>query len=465
MPLRVLAVLAFVAFFSGYAWRNWFVSLCSSFVLMAFLEHPDMPKSIGGIQGLNPWNILIANIIFAWLRDRSSRGLSWDFPPGIGRMVLLYFGVLFISSIRMLLDPPDIEDYSFGSAISEYFINCFKWVLPGIIFFDGCRERWRVKIAVGFILIFYLLLAIQVIRWMPLSYAVDGDALAIRAAKILENEIGYHRVNMSMMLAGACWAILSTLVLVQKKWHKLGIMGAAAIVALGQALTGGRTGYATWGVIGLFLCVMRWRKMLPAVLIGPLLIVMFLPGVRDRMLTGFGGQQGTIIVQTDESEITSGRSVAWPYVIEKIKESPILGCGRLAMNRTGIQKYLMEEYGEGFPHPHNAYLELLLDNGIVGALLVLPFYFVVLGLAVPMLLNRSDPLRCAVGGVVCSLTLAFLVAGIGSQTFYPREGAVGMWAAFGLLFRLYVGLEEPSTADADLGPDSESSSETEFARA
>ena len=31
-----------------------------------------------------------------------------------------------------------------------------------------------------------------------------------------------------------------------------------------------------------------------------------------------------------------------------------------------------------------------------------------------------------------------MIAAMGSQTFYPREGAVGMWAAMGLLLRVYV---------------------------
>jgi hypothetical protein len=34
--------------------------------------------------------------------------------------------------------------------------------------------------------------------------------------------------------------------------------------------------------------------------------------------------------------------------------------------------------------------------------------------------------------------LALLFAAMGSQTFYPREGAVGMWCAIGLMLRVYV---------------------------
>jgi hypothetical protein len=34
--------------------------------------------------------------------------------------------------------------------------------------------------------------------------------------------------------------------------------------------------------------------------------------------------------------------------------------------------------------------------------------------------------------------LALMIGAFGGQTFYPREGAVGMWAAIGLLLRIHV---------------------------
>jgi O-antigen ligase len=99
---------------------------------------------------------------------------------------------------------------------------------------------------------------------------------------------------------------------------------------------------------------------------------------------------------------------------------------------------LWEEYGESFPHPHNAYLEMLLDNGWLGILLVLPFYIVILRHAVSLFRDSRDPVFVSVGGVTCALVVALLVASIGSQTFYPREGSVPMWCSIGLLLRVYV---------------------------
>jgi len=171
-----------------------------------------------------------------------------------------------------------------------------------------------------------------------------------------------------------------------------------------------------------------------------------LPGVRQRVMTGFGAIQGNIVIRRDPYEITAGRTVIWPYVIERIGQAPFVGYGRQAMQRTGLSRFLLEELGEGFPHPHNMFLELLLDNGIIGVLLVFPFYGLVLARGFSLFRDRTDSLCVATGGVACAIVLSLLAAGIGSQTFYPREGAVGMWATFGILFRVY---EERQRARAE----------------
>jgi hypothetical protein len=74
---------------------------------------------------------------------------------------------------------------------------------------------------------------------------------------------------------------------------------------------------------------------------------------------------------------------------------------------------------------------------------VVCFYIVVLWHATRLLLSR-DPtgMYAAVGGAAFTLVLALLAASVGSQTFYPREGAVGMWAAIGLMFRVSLMREE-----------------------
>lgn len=436
--IRLSLLMLFVAFFSAYAWKNWFISLCAMILLMGVVEHPDFPKAIAGIPGMNPWNILLGNVFLAWLVKRGQDGYQWDMPQGFGLMLLGALVAILIGVLRL-----SVTDYPIpftGSYIfSELIVNTVKWVIPTFIIFDACRTRQRAVIMLGVIVGLYLIYAVQVIRWMPLSaIGESGKDLASRASKITQNEIGYNRVTLSMMLAGASWVAAASLPLLRRNMHRVILLVVAGSIAFGQALTGGRTGYVTWVGVGIILAALRWRGLLLIMPVVLVVVVSVVPGVRERMMQGFGGQEGNFTVATSEYEMTSGRDIAWPAVMEEIGKSPFIGNGRQAMVTTGVRDYLWDAYGESFPHPHQAYLEQLLDNGFLGFLLIIPIYFYALLRSVPLLMERQDPLLCAIGCASFCLVLALMVGALGGQTFYPREGSVGMWAAIGLMLRAAV---------------------------
>ena len=445
--IRLTLLSLFVAATAAYAWKDWFKSLCGLILLMAVIQHPDMPKSLFGIQGLNPWNLLFLDVTLAWAVSRRRERLAWDMPSHVNVLLLLYLGVVLVGFGRMMADRRGLGEYTTAYLVSEDLINTIKWVVPGLLLFDGCRSRARFNMALSSVLGLYFLLAVYVIRWMPLSSAMSGEALSDRSVKILVNEVGYHRVNLSVMLAGASWAIFATRSLARRRVRSILIMLASLATLFAQALTGGRAGYAAWGVVGLALCTVRWRRYLLLVPVVALGSVMLVPGVAERMFEGFspvrGFTSGAPAEAVHDSEpdvytITAGRNLIWPYVIAKIGEAPVFGYGREAMERTYLKEILWDQLSEGFGHPHNAYLEMLLDNGLVGFLLVMPFYAVVVIEGFRLFRDGRSPFFVAIGGVASALVLALLVGALGSQSFYPREGSVGMWCAIGLLFRVSV---------------------------
>jgi O-antigen ligase len=447
--IRTSALWAVTFALAAYSRKDWYASLCGLVLMMAVIEHPDVPKSMFGIQGLNFWNVLLVAVVIGWLQARRREGLTWDMPKGVSAMLLLYLGVVVTAFARMFVDRSYLEDPSTLSITSEYLINTIKWVVPGLLLFDGCRSERRFLMALGSVLGVYLLLGAYVIKWMPLGLLTDGDELQKRALKIIVNEIGLHRVTMSMMLAGASWAIFSARDLFPKTWARAAVFAAAATVVLGQALTGGRMGYVTWAIIGTVLLSIRGRGYL---LLGPVVvtvIAVMVPAARERLMQGFtpetsvyakiaAGGRVTPDSGVDVDTVTAGRTLIWPYVQEKIAERPVEGHGMLAMQRTGLTYMLATKLGEGFAHPHNAYLEITFDSGLVGLLIVVPFYVYVLWCALRLYADRQSPIAMAAGGAGAALVMALLVAGLGSQSFYPKEASVGMWCAIGLVLRVWV---------------------------
>jgi len=437
MSIRITALYIFVTFLCIYAWKDWFKSLCGLILLMAVIEHPDMPKTVLGIQGLNPWNLLFAMIFLAWAASRRREGLTWDMPRHISVLLLMYLGVILFGVLRAVLDRSYIQDYPLKSLISEELINTVKWVLPGILLFDGCRTRRQVVIVLACILSIWCLIAVQLHRLLPLG-SILQDGGGIEYTRIAIKNMGYAATDLSVMLAGASWGLLAAVPLVQRKYWVM-ILAAAGIVFTAMALTGGRAGYLAWGGMGLVLCLLKWRKYLLLAPIVVMLLPMIFPGAVGRMLQGFGQTDVAGQSTVDDYSITSGRTLIWPHVIDKICESPLVGHGRLAMARTGLMTYLALEYSEGeaVGHAHNMYLDTLLDNGILGSLPI--FFFWGLMVLYSTRLFRSDNRLCsAVGGVALASMLAELLGGIAGQRFYPREHTMGMWIAMFLMLRVYV---------------------------
>ncbi len=454
--IRLTLLWCFIAFLSVYAWRDWYKALCGLILLMAVIEHPDMPKSLYGIQGLNPWNIALVSVLLAWFFSRRREGLRLDLTPGVALLLVFYFGLIVIGFFRLLEDPAGIYDWAilFGreppstvSFWSEHFINTLKWVIPGFLLYDGCCDRKRFAWGITAVLGVYFLLAVQVIRWMPLEVLGSGEELERRSAKILLNEVGYHRVNLAVMLAGGAWAMFVARVLVPSR--RLILLVASAVIFFGLALTGGRAGFGTWLVVGLLLLTLRWRRYLLMVPAAVFVVALAVPAVWERFTQGFNPESrdtsrpeamGIIEPAPEEIDlytVTAGRNFAWPYVVEKIAESPWVGYGREAMMRTGLAAQLWIDFRESFPHPHNAYLQWLLDNGWIGFLPVMLFYLLVLRRSVGLFRDSTDPLYVVAGGVALALVGAWLVGAFGSQSFYPREGSVGMWCAMFLMLRVW----------------------------
>lgn len=160
------------------------------------------------------------------------------------------------------------------------------------------------------------------------------------------------------------------------------------------------------------------------------------------MLMGFGQVDVAGEEITNLDEVTAGRDKIWAAVIPKICESPVFGFGREAMRRTGLQQDLENQYGarEGVDvaHPHNAYLEVLLDSGVIGLIIIVGFHIFICVYAARLFVDRGDPLYTAVGGVALALLTGHLVSFMGGQSFYAEEIDVGLWCAIGIMLRLYV---------------------------
>lgn len=431
----------------SYSTKDWFKPVPFLILLMPLYGHPDFPSGALGVQGLNPWNVLLLVTFFSYQRQKEQDGSIWDMDTGVTTLLIIYVGIIIISALRGMFDIQTLRDYgntfTRGFIVSEYLINSIKFLIPAYLVFTGARTESRRRLVLLAIVGSILYITFVVIKGIPISAVTDEKALTRIGLKILQQTFSWSKVNTAMLLAGGAWVILFSvpyLIGKKKRFTSLVSMGLFALTSFALALTGGRMGYAVWGILAILFSFVRWKKGLILIPLLATIVISVLPSARERFLDGISTDNGFTV--EDSYAMTSGRTDAWPVVIDRIVQSPLIGYGALSMIRTGAAAevaYLLNtsEGERGFPHPHNAYLWLLLDTGILGTVPILFFWIIVL--------YRSRKL-CGVAGSesdaigITSLTtsLALMLAGLGSQNFYPVHGAIVMWAAIALTFRLYA---------------------------
>lgn len=438
------------------AQKNWYRALCFMLPLLAVLERPDMPRQMLGIGGLNPFNILLGIILIAWFFQKRFDGSHWTAGKAATRLLIAYIVVISVSVLRAYFDIDAIatsnllagheEIISKGAFIRDNVANSFKWIIPGLLISVGAKDDERVRLAAIGLLLTGALLSLQVISKM-LPGLIGADDLASRALRVLDRDIGYHRVNLAAITASAAWAFLAAKPILATRFRGAISLGGFGLCTIAMIATGGRMGMLAWLSAAFVFGFLRWRKMLVVMPIVGLLAIAVIPGLRDRVLQGFTGDDSTSSQQferraamgaIDESgrdrySITSGRIVVWPMVFETAMEKPIVGHGQFAMQRTGIIARLNNELRiTTFGHPHNAYLQLFIDTGIVGLIIVGMFYWVLFRNSVRAFRSPRSETEYVIASIVIAFFVVNLAASVGSQSFYPKQGATLFWIAIGL---------------------------------
>ena len=440
MSIRLTALYIFITFLAIYAWKDWFKSLCGLILLTAFVMHPGFPESFSDIQGLNLWNIVFFSVFLAWLVNRRRQGFFWDMPTSINVFLALWLGLIVVGCIRLLVDRSALTDVTLVGIISDELINTIKWPLLCLPLFDGCRTHHRMKLALVCICLLFALFTIQIAMTIPPSTVLERTDTETRGK--LTTELGISPNEAAKMMSGVPWAMLAVIPVLKKRKYTCVMLGACGASLYAVALTGGRSGYIACAATLFFLCLIRWKRYL---LLLPLLVLILsiaVPGVAKRMTEGFGETDVAGDRITNKYNVTAGRSLIWPVVISKIKESPVIGFGREGMKRTGLQWELGNthglETGVAVGHPHNAYLEVLLDNGLIGLVIVVSLHGYLFVYSKRLFADRADPLYTAAGGFALALLIGALVANMGGQSFYPEEIHVGLWCSMGVMLRAYV---------------------------
>jgi O-antigen ligase len=241
--------------------------------------------------------------------------------------------------------------------------------------------------------------------------------------------LGLHANELGRLYVVAYAILLFTWVESRETWLRLSLLASMALVVVALVLTFSRGAFVAFIVVNLLFPL--WRRNAKSLVFFGLLAaaaLFALPGaVYDRVATGYG--EGL-------NAVSAGRvETLWLPLLPEVLRSPIYGNGLGSIlwseaMRSGAGQTIL-----AVSHPHNAYLQTLLDMGIAGLVLV-GAYFVHVWKGFRALSadsSLSPTLRGFYLGAAAGL-LAFLVASVTDGSLAPKPEQVFLWLAIGMMY-------------------------------
>lgn len=212
----------------------------------------------------------------------------------------------------------------------------------------------------------------------------------------------------------------------RSKIIKLICLGMLVVVLLGTLLSASRGGFT--GIVAVtMIYVLKYRR-IGAAIVSVMLVMVGLAlapdSVQDRLLQGldFNSKHGVV---ASSDRLSSGRLEFWAAMAPEIANHPVLGNG---LRSTLWSEYMRSGIGFKVQHPHNMYLEILLDTGIVGMIIYLYLWGFIwrkssILVRDPELAPEVRSLFAATPGVMA----AYFVFGLTNGHSYPSNDQVYFW--------------------------------------
>jgi O-antigen ligase len=402
-------------------------------ILMPLSYSELFPHQIAGVTGLNPINILLMGTLgAALLHALNDRNLSNFVPQPLFWLYIVPFLIAGARGSRHVAEIPAFyfmtDTIHFTSStgflrdlvVKPILLVAFALLVARAVAKAKNSEKFLVPIAVS-----VWVMSLMVIVYFVLSGSRLSDIASSSARRFL-SPLGMHANDFSRMYVTAYALLLFTWAETRNHLAKLVLLASMGMALLAGVLTFSRGGFAGFVlVMALFLASRRRIGSMIVCLALVATAALFIPdAVYDRASSGFG---------LGANAISAGRIDAiWIPLIPDVLKSPIFGSGLSSMLwsdavRTGRSILAV--------HPHNAYLQTILDMGLVGMVLT-GLYLGHLWLRFRRLANDSRLTaseRGFFGGAAAGL-VAFLVMSVSDGSLTPKPEQVYVWLAVGMMY-------------------------------
>lgn len=391
-------------------------------------------KLIPQAEGLNPFTYATAAAVAGLMLRKFFHPGQIVWPPrpllfciAIPLVAAVMLGIPHLDEgVRNLLKINPDARLNLVSYVKQYIYRPLLLLLFAVLLANAVVDSKRP----GRFVVLFAVSALAVVTYV-VAFALSNWA-GWGAHRMVISQAGMHYNEYGQLFALAFGPLLFVAHSERGAWRAF--FGAIALVVfVGIVFNFARAGMlAAFVTLAVFLWQRRSVRVALAVVSLVVIVVLLAPEEwRARMLLGtsevassYGGER--------YGELTSGRLQAWYYLVSDVALSPLYGRG---VGSTLWNSAVTSGLYPSSSHPHNMYLQILLDLGVLGLSLVLYFFYRIL--RAMRQLSRDEGLeprlRAFFAGSWASLIGMLVLAFTGGHWFPVTEQAF-LWMSLGLVF-------------------------------
>ncbi len=387
---------------------------------------------IPSYSGLNAQNLLLLGALVSYLLQR-----MWKQQPPyrlIEPRLLLFYVVPFVLAglagsqqyLHSQLTSPDTDPVGTPRGFILYFIlKPGLLILLSLLIAAAVRESRR-----GQRFLTPYTIATLVPALLICGLFINGGASLpnLVTFRYFLPVLGLHANQFAVVLNFAIATTLFCGIGAPHGIRKWALLVTSALLSGVLLLTFSRGGYTGFAVI--LIAYFVYTRDISKLLIGLIILAagaFFVPDAAvDRITLG--------VTHGSEDAMSSGRLTFWPPLLEKVLESPLWGHGFAYVGRSDLGQIL------AVGQAHNAYLDLLLDMGVIGMVLVVLFFAGVYRNFRSLSVTDPEPLfRGFFRGASVGL-LAMLLQAFTDDHLTPNTPQLFFWMAYGLMLGRHPGM-------------------------
>jgi O-antigen ligase len=392
-----------------------------------------VPHNVFGIPGLNPFNVVLGATLVSFVARERLTTLA---PR---QLVWLYVLPVFAAGLLGMSHAREIHPFFFsnmvlnftdaGGYLREMALRPLLIVLAVVLVGAAAARAERPER-----LLIPMMAAVWMLALLQFGFIVAAGVrvgfLSSPQAREFYDSIGLHANDLGRLYAVAYGLFLFVWWETKRPALKTALFLSLGVAALAMVLTFSRGAFLGFFVInGLFLAWKFNARLIALALVAGAIVAALAPGyLLDRVMYGFA---------TGDANTVSADRIhgIWLPLLPELWKSPIWGNG---LGSTMWSMPMLTDEMNRVGHPHSAYLEALLDMGVIGlALMLAYFWHVWTGFrALGSNAYLSPEMRGFFQGASTALICFFITGWVGSS-FRPEAEFCFLWLAIGMMYGMF----------------------------